>query len=216
MRRSFQAPSQSEPVVQVSGTANPTSQLDHIARSLAEKGIHLTPKSNRRPTLYMMLGLPGSGKTTIASEIARQTGAIHLSSDAYRLAMFPEPTFSQLEHDMLYRTLDHFTELLLACGIDVIYDANVNRRKHRNDKYEICAKIGADCKLLWVQTDHALSRSRRITDSHDGLRPALESPSAMFDRIAGIFEAPGGMSEPYIALDGTHITPDYIAERLGL
>jgi len=163
-----------------------------------------------------MLGLPGSGKTTAAAEIARQTGAVHISSDAFRLAQFNPPQFTQAEHDILYRTLDYVTELLLTKGMQVIYDANVNRYAHRKDKYDICQKIDADCTLLWVQTQTEVARSRRIDESHALLVPPYETAADMFDRIASIFESPDSTAEPYTILDGTQITAEYIRQRLGI
>jgi len=83
--------------------------------------------------LYLMLGYPGAGKTTTAHILSELTGAVRLSSDDFRFAMFPQPTFSNDEHATLYRTLDFVTEMLLANGVSVIYDANLNRYQHRAD-----------------------------------------------------------------------------------
>jgi predicted kinase len=166
--------------------------------------------------LYIMLGLPGSGKTTAAQTLAAITHAVHISSDDYRLALFDEPDFTEHEHELLYATLNHCTSLLLAQRYTAIYDANVNRTHHRQEKYDLCAQTGASCTLLWVQTSQTLARDRRVNDSHELLRPPYESPGAMFDRIASIFEAPDPAHEPYIVLDGTKISPDYIRGILEL
>src|SRR5215207_7043841 len=100
------------------------------------------------PTLYLMFGYPGAGKTTTAEAIATLTGAVHLSSDKVRLELFPRPAFSQAEHDALYKTLNLRTEELLRQGKDVVYDANLNRYQHRKEKYDICQQTGATPKLL--------------------------------------------------------------------
>lgn len=42
-----------------------------------------------RTTLYMMIGLPGSGKTTLAKEISQlHINSKHISSDSLRLELF--------------------------------------------------------------------------------------------------------------------------------
>jgi predicted kinase len=165
--------------------------------------------------LYMMFGYPGAGKTTAAEAIARLTGAVHLQSDNVRLELFPEPTFSQTEHDALYTTLDNRTEQLLHEGRDVIYDANLNRYQHRRDKYDICERANATPVLLWVQTEKTLSKTRAMHESRQHLWPPGETPGRIFDRVADVIQEPGP-GEPYIVLDGTQITDEYIKNLLDL
>jgi predicted kinase len=166
-----------------------------------------------QPKLYLMLGYPGAGKTTTAKVISEITGAIHISSDAMRLKMFPHPSFSQTEHDQLYHKIDKEVEQLLKEGKDVIYDANLNRYRHRMEKYVICERTGARPVLLWVQTPKELAKSRAIHESRNHLAPADESLAAMFERISRVIEPPH-INEPYVTIDGTKVTPEYVSELL--
>jgi predicted kinase len=168
-----------------------------------------------RPTLYLMLGYPGAGKSTAAHIIHELTGAEHISSDTLRLKLFPHPTFSAQEHDQLYRELDKRTEELLRAGKDVVYDANLNRFRHRQEKYAICERTGAKALLLWVQTPNELAKTRAVHDSRSHLWPGDETPQGMFERSARVIEEPR-TNEPYTVVDGTRVTPAYIAELLGL
>ncbi|HYF96946.1 MAG TPA: AAA family ATPase, partial [Patescibacteria group bacterium] len=95
-----------------------------------------------KPTLYMMLGYPGAGKTTVSEILARLTGAIHLNSDNLRLRAFNPPQFNKSEHTSLYATLDYLSEIILKSGKSVIYDANLNKYEYRKEKYDICTKAG--------------------------------------------------------------------------
>ncbi len=168
-----------------------------------------------KPTLYLLLGLPGAGKTTAAKIIAELTDSVHLSSDSYRLSLFDAPTFSQDEHDALYKTLDYMCELLLKTGTSVVYDANLNRHEHRAEKYTLAKRVGATVQLVWLHVPLATAKKRRIATQHHGLVPQHETPERMFDRIADIFEAPKA-SERHIELDGTKITAEYVAKHLKL
>jgi len=159
------------------------------------------------------MGLPGAGKTTLAKTIQKITKAARLSSDDYRLIIYPEPTFSQKEHDNLYALIDHSTEHLLAGGHDVIYDANLNRHKHRAEKYDLARKYDAQVKLWWVQTPKELARQRRIDEQDQILLPEGESSEGMFDRIANILEEPKADEQHYI-IDGTHITQKSVQQKL--
>lgn len=166
-------------------------------------------------TLYLMLGYPGAGKTTTAEKIQQQTGAVHLSSDKLRLEMFPMAKFNQAEHDSLYQALDAKTEALLSEGKDVIYDANLNRFKHRQEKYDICRRTNSKSKLIWVQTPKEIAKNRATNKIRLNLAPQGEALADMFDRIAGIIETPHS-DETFVVVDGTKVTPEYIAQTLGL
>jgi predicted kinase len=166
------------------------------------------------PTLHLLVGLPGAGKTTLSKIIQNLTGALRVSSDDYRSLLFPRPKFSQEEHDSLYAMIDHNVEHLLQKGNSVIYDANLNRRIHRNEKYAIAKKYNADVVLWWVQTSHKVSKQRRIDEAaHHHLVPAHETPEEMHDRISELFEEPG-VDEKYIAIDGQDIKPEDVAIAL--
>lgn len=162
-----------------------------------------------------MLGYPGAGKTTTAEVIHELTGAVHLSSDKLRLEMFSRPTFDQTEHDKLYKALDAKTEKLLEEGKSVIYDANLNRYQHRVDKYGICQRTGARPVLIWVQTPKELAKQRATKTNRLHLVPKNETLEQMFDRIAGIIEEPGA-NEPHTVIDGTQISPEYVAKHLDI
>ena len=166
-------------------------------------------------TLYLMFGYPGAGKTTTAKIIHDLTNAVHLSSDELRLQMFPEPQFTPEEHDKLYKALDDQPRQLLSAGKSVIYDANLNRRQHRQEKYDICQQTGAKPVLVWIQTPSDIAKQRATHVERQHLVPKAESPENMFDRIAGIIESPTPEENP-VKLDGTLITPDYVNQMLKL
>lgn len=159
---------------------------------------------SNEPTLYMMLGFPGAGKTTVAEMIAKITGAVHLNSDQIRLHMFDgKPKFTLEEHNFLYNTLDYFTELILDSGKSVIYDANLNQYSYRKEKYDIAAKTDAQAQLIWVKTDEALARQRATleADNNPAHRPFGNMNTAVFERLAAGLEEPR-KNENAIIIDG--------------
>jgi len=165
------------------------------------------------PTLYLLAGYPGSGKTTTAGFLEKLTGAVHISSDALRLELFPQPSYSQAEHNTVYRTLNERAEALLAAGKDVIYDANLNRYAHRQEKYELARRVNARTVLLWLEVPKTLARDRAILRGHRHLVPADESFESMFDRVSDTLEEPRP-NEKLIKLDGSHIDMPLVAHAL--
>lgn len=163
--------------------------------------------------LFMMIGYPGAGKTTTARMLADLTGAIRLSSDEVRFAMFEHPVFSDEEHAALYRTLNYITALLLQKGISVIYDANLNRHIHRQEKYDLCTQTGAEPVVLWLQTPRELSKERAIHEDRSHFAPKGETLDMLFERVMKVFE-PATENEHAIAIDGTDLSSEQLTAIL--
>lgn len=162
-----------------------------------------------------MLGYPGSGKTTAAEIIANLTGAIQLSSDKIRAELFPKPQFTPHEHEALYKELDGRTQELLLAGKSVVYDANLNRYVHRDEKYKLCEAVGATPLLIWLKAPASLAKERASHESRSHLWPKDETPEAMFTRLVHVFEPPVA-GEKYIEIDGTQVSSDLIKQKLNI
>ena len=82
-------------------------------------------------------GLPGSGKTTTTQGVAARlaTAGRHVrvvELDAIRRIVTPEPTYSEEERRILYRSLAVMAAMLVEAGINAIVDATAHRRAYRN------------------------------------------------------------------------------------
>ena len=132
-----------------------------------------------QPTLYLMLGYPGAGKTTTAEIIAKLTGAVHLASDRLRLELFPNPQFTEAEHETVYKVLNQRTNRLLSKGQSVIYDANLNRYAYRAEKYNICRGTGSRPVLIWVRVDRALAKQRAMDNDDVHRRPYIRNDETL-------------------------------------
>jgi len=168
-----------------------------------------------KPVLYLMLGYPGAGKTTTAKVIHQVTGAVHLWADHIRRERFGHPTFSHKENLQLYDHLNELTAELLAAGNSVVFDTAFNLREDREKLRKIAAKHHAAAKLIWVQTPHDLARERAFKDVHLQETRVIGHlmTTADFERLSNKLEPPH-TDEPYIAVDGTKVTPDYIKQIL--
>lgn len=169
-----------------------------------------------RPILYLMVGYPGSGKTTAARYIHELTGAVHIWADHERKNLFARPTHTEAESRLLYTKLNEETARLLREGKSVIFDTNFNFYKDRQHLRQIAAENGADTKLLWVHAPKELALQRATTDSHKQSTRALgDMTPGQFEHIADKLEAPTDDEQP-IPLDGTKMTPEYIAAQIGI
>jgi len=103
-------------------------------------------------TLYLMVGYPGSGKTTASKIIEQQTNAVHLWADHERKKMFAKPTYSHEENLILYDRLNDLTDQLLGQGKSIIYDTSFNFYQDRQKLRAIANKHNVECVLIWVVT----------------------------------------------------------------
>lgn len=166
------------------------------------------------PVLYLMVGYPGSGKTTVSKYIHELTGAVHLWADHERNKLFASPTHDHDENIELYKTLNQRAKALLQTGKSVIFDTNFNFYKDRKRLRHLAATEGASTAVVWVTTPKNLARERAVEHSHDQeTRIWGNMPLERFERIAGNMQPPTE-AEHAIRLDGTQLTRDDIARAL--
>lgn len=164
--------------------------------------------------LFLMLGFPGAGKTTVSKLLEGQTGAVHLWADHERHKRFGKPTHTHEENLKLYGELNKITDLLLAKGKNVIFDTNFNFFKDREHLRQIAAKHGAQTIVIWVRTPKELARERATKDAHlQHTRVLGNMPVEHFERISNNLEPPRE-GERVVEFDGTHVTPEQVAEAL--
>lgn len=169
-----------------------------------------------KPKLYLFVGYPGAGKTTVARYIHERTGAVHLWADRIRRERFEQPTYSHQETLQLYSHLNKVAGELLEAGNSVLFDTNFNFFDDREHLRQIAKEHGAETVLIWMTTPLELSK-HRATEAHhqDEHRILGAMPPATFDRIASHLQPPKP-GEQAIELDGTNLTVDEIKQKLGI
>jgi predicted kinase len=169
-----------------------------------------------KPTLYLMLGYPGAGKTTIAKAIHELTGSVHLWADHIRRELYDKPTYAHEENIRLYNHLNQLTGELLAADNSVIFDTNFNFYKDRQHLRAIAKQHGATTKLIWITTPKDIARERATKDAHKQHTRVLGDMSIEhFERISNNFEPPRD-DEPHVQIDGTNVTKQEIKNLLKL
>jgi predicted kinase len=94
----------------------------------------------------MMVGLPASGKTTLAKQLAKTENAVVLSSDDLRVEMFGDVSHQE-DNNEIFEEMNERTNELLSKGQNVIYDATNLNRKRR--KHLINHVIKANKKIVY-------------------------------------------------------------------
>lgn len=129
--------------------------------------------------LWMMSGLSGSGKTTIARQLARQEDAIHIRSDAVRkhlagIGLNEKGDDSMYSPQMSQKTYDRLLELgkiLVQRGFKVILDAKYDRVALRQPVIEFSQNQQIPLEILHchapleVLRDRLAARTKDISDA---------------------------------------------------
>jgi predicted kinase len=154
-----------------------------------------------KPVLFLLLGYPGSGKSTFARQLSAQTNSIRLNSDELRDYMYghrPE-VHDPKNNPAVFGALDYMAAQLLAAGQSVLYDANNNRYREREKHQKLAAEHGAVTVVLWVNTPLDIAKQRELQRRQDPNHLAI--PDALYNRIAGALEEPR-TTERAIIVDG--------------
>lgn len=68
------------------------------------------------------MGLPGSGKTTLAKELSKKINAIHLNADEMRSKVWIDLTFKYTDRLIQAQRMGALSDMLNAQGYDTIAD----------------------------------------------------------------------------------------------
>jgi hypothetical protein len=128
---------------------------------------------DRRPLLVATSGVSGSGKTTVAGEVAAALGAVRLRSDVERKRIAGlKPTdrprdavqeaaiYSPESTRRTYARLAELARLILAAGTSVVVDAACNRRRERRMLADAAREAGVPMVWLSLEVSEAVAIAR--------------------------------------------------------
>ena len=114
-------------------------------------------------TLKIMIGIPGSGKTSYARSILQNESTVYLSSDQIRIDMFGYE--SQTDNEKVFNRMRNETLLALKSGYDVIYDATNLSKKRRKTIITETKKLDAEVEAYLFCTPINIILERNIIRS---------------------------------------------------
>ncbi len=144
---------------------NPERDVEILKASLSP-----LPEPEATPSLIVISGLPGTGKSYFARRLAERVPAAIVESDAMRKALFPTPWYTPEESQRMFHATHVLIEDLLRRGISVIFDATNLMEHHREPLYNIAERLKAKLVIVKVEAPPEVVRER--------LRRRAESPEA--------------------------------------
>jgi predicted kinase len=134
-------------------------QLEEDVRRIGE-ALEPLPEPSRVPTLVVLVGLPGSGKSAFAARLRERVPCVVLESDALRKRLVGTPTYSYEESRRLFRAIHATLDWLLARGISAILDATNLTESTRRPLYGIAERRGARLILVHLRAPPRLVYER--------------------------------------------------------
>lgn len=139
--------------------------------------------------LILTCGLPGAGKTTLATQLAADRSAVRLTKDEWLWALgctpWDEPTREKVEQE-LWR----LAQEILGLGLSVVVDFGLWARIERDEMRGVARGLGVGVELHYLDTPSD-ELWRRI-EARNSEPPWDSYPihRADFDRWLRVFQAP--------------------------
>jgi predicted kinase len=152
-------------------------------------------------TLHLMVGLPCSGKTTLAQKLESEQSALRLTPDEWQVRLFGQDA-EEPEHDVRHTLIEtmlwNIANRALVLGTNVILDFGFWAREEREDFRLRAKQLGASSEVHFLDV------------SEDELMRRLEVRNSQLSQES--FHIPENMMKPWIAFF-QRPTPDELERR---
>jgi predicted kinase len=150
------------------------------------------------PTIHLVAGSTGAGKTTFSMRLADEEGALRLSIDEWMVALFGPDQPAQIEFAWMMERVNRCEAVMWTVALDAarrgvssVIDCGLTRADHRRKWAELALEAGLPVVLhhLDVPADECWRRvERRNTERGETFR--LEVTREMFDFVETLWEPP--------------------------
>jgi predicted kinase len=130
----------------------------------------------------LLCGLPASGKTTLARELADAYGAVRLNPDEWEVTLGVDP-FDEGFQVRLEAAFWELTQRLLVLGTSVVLEWGFWARSERDDKREAARRLGVAVELRFLDAPYDELLRRVVARHTAGGIPITESHMESCRRI---------------------------------
>lgn len=164
-------------------------------------------------SLLMMVGLPGTGKSSIVEGLSKFMSFVVISTDNIRLHLRNQPTYTAAEMMLVYEVCYSIIESRLHEGQRVIFDGSNYLAARRQHLMKIGKRVGAPVAVCYVQAAQEAIRER-LYKRNSGQRRETDLSDADWSVYKWMVEAQEPVVGKHLILDTTATPPNVLAEKL--
>lgn len=156
---------------------------------------HVERKAMRTntPVAHIIIGFIGSGKTTFARRLERETGAIRFTKDEWMVRLFgntpPKDKFEEYDGRMTALARDMALTCLKA-GASVIIDEGFWEREQRDEIRQRVRMAGALPILYYLEVPLEIMKARTLRRSENPPADSFTIDEESFDHYWKLFQPP--------------------------
>jgi predicted kinase len=144
-------------------------------------------------TLHLMVGLPCSGKTTLARQLEETYSALRLTPDEWHTQLFGHD-IEEAEHDARHFLIESMlwgiAARVLGLGVNVILDFGFWARSEREDYRARAAQLGAGSAIHFLDVPEAVLLERLAQRNAQLSQGAAYIPEARLKEWITLFQPP--------------------------
>ena len=147
-------------------------------------------------TLYLMVGLPCSGKTTRAKQLENEVSALRLTPDEWHVSLFGHDTYEKYDpdhdrrHGLIESMLWRVAARVLSLETNVILDFGFWAKEERDDFRSRARELGARSEVIFMDIDEEELMKRVRTRNENLTNEIHYIPEDMMKSWIGFFQKP--------------------------
>jgi len=160
--------------------------------------------NKKQPIAYVICGFIGSGKTTFARKLEKETGAIRITKDEWIIKIYGNKITSDknfaIYDGKITKLATNIAFKILESGKDVIIDEGFWVKSQRDDIKKKILNAGAKPILYYVECPVEKMRERVVSRSKNPPIDSFEISGEMFNKYLKYWESPSE-DEKYILVN---------------
>ena len=164
-------------------------------------------------SLMILVGLPGTGKSVVASALQKRLPHVLVSTDTIRRVMTAAPSYSDEEKAQIYQLCFEIIERRLRRGQRVLFDA-VNQLQIRRDQAAaVAVNLGLPAMFCYFQASPEAIKERLVqrNSANRRLGDMSDADWAVYNLLV---ETQEPMTNRHLILDSSSTSPEALADCL--